>query len=51
TSWHSSLVGKFLIEKLARVPVEVDIGSEFRYRDPLVGGGDLMVAISQSGET
>ena len=51
TSWHAALVGKFLIEKLAKIPVEVDIGSEFRYRDPLVGPGDLLVAISQSGET
>jgi len=51
TSWHSALIGKFLLEKLARVPVEVDIGSEFRYRDPLINSGDLLVAISQSGET
>ena len=51
TSWHAALVGKFLIEKLAKIPVEVDIGSEFRYRDPMVGPGDLLVAISQSGET
>jgi glucosamine--fructose-6-phosphate aminotransferase (isomerizing) len=51
TSWHASLVGKFLIEKMARLPVEVDIGSEFRYRDPLVGEDCLTVVISQSGET
>ncbi len=51
TSWHAGLVGKFLIEKLARVPVEVDIASEFRYRDPLVGARTLTVVISQSGET
>ncbi len=51
TSWHAALVGKFLIEDLARVPVEVDIASEFRYRDPLVGPGTLTVGISQSGET
>ncbi len=51
TSWHAALVGKFWIEGLARVPAEVDLGSEFRYRDPLVGPGDLVVAISQSGET
>ncbi|MFH1057919.1 MAG: glutamine--fructose-6-phosphate transaminase (isomerizing) [Pseudomonadota bacterium] len=51
TSWHAALVGKFLMEGLARVPTEVDLGSEFRYRDPLVGPGDLVVAISQSGET
>ena len=51
TSWHAALCGKFLIEGIARVPVEVDLGSEFRYRDPLVGPGDLLVPISQSGET
>ncbi len=51
TSYHACLVGKFLIESLARVPVEVDLGSEFRYRDPLIGKGDLLVAVSQSGET
>ena len=51
TSWHAALVGKFWIEGLARIPAEVDLGSEFRYRDPLVGPGDLVVAISQSGET
>ncbi|MEW5911452.1 MAG: glutamine--fructose-6-phosphate transaminase (isomerizing) [Thermodesulfobacteriota bacterium] len=51
TSYHAALVGKFLAEGLARVPAEVDLGSEFRYRDPLVGPGDLVVAISQSGET
>ncbi|PLX85607.1 MAG: glutamine--fructose-6-phosphate transaminase (isomerizing) [Desulfuromonas sp.] len=51
TSWHAALVGKFLIEKLARVPVEVDIASEFRYRDPIVDASSLTVVISQSGET
>ncbi len=51
TSWHAGLVGKFLIEQLARLPVEVDLASEFRYRQPLVGGRDLVVPISQSGET
>jgi glucosamine--fructose-6-phosphate aminotransferase (isomerizing) len=51
TSWHAALCGKFLIEGIARVPVEVDLGSEFRYRDPLIGPEDLLVAISQSGET
>ena len=51
TSYHAALVGKFLVERLARLPVEVDLGSEFRYRDPLVQKGDLAVAISQSGET
>jgi glucosamine--fructose-6-phosphate aminotransferase (isomerizing) len=51
TSYHASLVGEFLIEALARIPVEVDLASEFRYRDPLVGPGDLVIAVSQSGET
>jgi glutamine---fructose-6-phosphate transaminase (isomerizing) len=51
TSWHAGLAGKFMIEKLARIPVEVDYGSEFRYRDPLVDAGTLTVVISQSGET
>jgi glucosamine--fructose-6-phosphate aminotransferase (isomerizing) len=51
TSFHAALVGKFLIEGLSRIPVEADIGSEFRYRNPVVGEGDLLVAISQSGET
>ena len=51
TSWHAALVGKFLIEELARIPVEVDYGSEYRYRDPIVSAGDLAVGISQSGET
>jgi glucosamine--fructose-6-phosphate aminotransferase (isomerizing) len=51
TSYHAALVGKFMIEELARIPAEVDLGSEFRYRDPLVGSQDLLVAISQSGET
>ncbi len=51
TSYHASLVGEFMIEALARLPVEVDLASEFRYRDPLVGPGDLVVAVSQSGET
>jgi glucosamine--fructose-6-phosphate aminotransferase (isomerizing) len=51
TSWHAGLVGKFLIEHLARIPAEVDYGSEFRYRDPLVAPGTVAVAISQSGET
>ena len=51
TSWHSALVGKFLLEELARIPVEVDYGSEFRYRDPLLDRRSLVVAISQSGET
>jgi glucosamine--fructose-6-phosphate aminotransferase (isomerizing) len=51
TSYHAGLVGKFLIEGYSRIPVEVDIGSEFRYRNPVIGEGDLLVAISQSGET
>src|SRR5436853_1053406 len=51
TSWHAALAGKFMIEKLARIPVEVDYGSEFRYRDPILGSDTLMVVISQSGET
>jgi glucosamine--fructose-6-phosphate aminotransferase (isomerizing) len=51
TSWHAALVGKFLIEELARIPVDVDYGSEFRYRDPLVDESVLAVGISQSGET
>jgi glutamine---fructose-6-phosphate transaminase (isomerizing) len=51
TSWHSALVGKFLIEELAHVPVEVDYGSEYRYRHPLVDAHTLAIAITQSGET
>ena len=51
TSWHAALVGKFLLEQVARVPTEVDYGSEFRYRTPLVGARTVAVAISQSGET
>ncbi len=51
TSWHAALVGKFLIERLATVPVEVDYGSEYRYRDPIVTPTTLTVVITQSGET
>jgi glucosamine--fructose-6-phosphate aminotransferase (isomerizing) len=51
TSWHAALVGKFLFEQVAGLPAEVDYGSEFRYRTPLVGPETLAVAISQSGET
>src|SRR5689334_3508013 len=51
TSWHAALAGKFMIERLARIPVEVDYGSEFRYRDPIVSRDTLTVVISQSGET
>src|SRR5437867_3656152 len=51
TSWHAGLVGKYLLEEMARTPVQVDISSEFRYRDPLVREDDLFITISQSGET
>ena len=51
TSYHAAMLGKFLIESRARLPVEVDVASEFRYRNPLINKGDLMVLISQSGET
>ncbi|MEX0995249.1 MAG: glutamine--fructose-6-phosphate transaminase (isomerizing) [Balneolaceae bacterium] len=51
TSWHSALVGEYLFEHLAKMPVEVEYASEFRYRDPLIGEGDVMLVISQSGET
>jgi glucosamine--fructose-6-phosphate aminotransferase (isomerizing) len=51
TSWHAALVGKFLIEDFARIPVEIDYGSEFRYRNPIVNENSLVIAISQSGET
>ncbi len=51
TSWHAGLVGKYLLEEMIRTPVQVDIASEFRYRDPLVRKEDLFITISQSGET
>ncbi len=51
TSWHAALAGKYFIERLARVPVEVDYGSEFRYRDPIISPHTLTIVISQSGET
>ena len=51
TSWHAGLVGKYLIEALAQVPVEVDYGSEYRYRDPIVAAKELAIVITQSGET
>lgn len=51
TAMHAGLVGKYVIEKLARVPVAVDVASEFRYRDPIIGKGDLVIVVSQSGET
>ena len=51
TSWHAGLIGKQLIETYCRIPVEVEYASEFRYRNPVVGKGDVVIAISQSGET
>ena len=51
TAWHAALVGKFLIEELARIPAEVDYGSEFRHRTPLLGPDSLLLLVSQSGET
>jgi glutamine---fructose-6-phosphate transaminase (isomerizing) len=51
TAYHAGLIGRYAIEHWARVPVEVDIASEYRYRDPLVGPDDLVIGISQSGET
>ncbi len=51
TSWHAALIGKYMIEELARVPVEVDIASEFRYRAPILGRKSLLISITQSGET
>jgi len=51
TSWHAGLVGEYLIEDLARIPVEVEYASEFRYRNPIINENDIVLAISQSGET
>jgi glucosamine--fructose-6-phosphate aminotransferase (isomerizing) len=51
TSYHAGLIGRYAIERWARVPVEMDVASEYRYRDPVVGSGDLVIGISQSGET
>jgi glucosamine--fructose-6-phosphate aminotransferase (isomerizing) len=51
TSWHAGLVGKYLIESLAQVPVEVDYGSEYRYRNPIISDNELAIVITQSGET
>ena len=51
TAYHAGMVGKYAIEKMARIPVEVDVASEFRYRDPFVDEKTLFIAISQSGET
>jgi len=51
TSWHAGLVGEYLFEDIARIPVEVEYASEFRYRNPVIGEDDIIIAISQSGET
>ena len=51
TSWHAALIGKHLIESFCRIPVEVEYASEFRYRDPVIDSSDVVIAISQSGET
>ena len=51
TSYHAGMIGRYAIEEWARVPVEIDIASEYRYRNPVVGPGDLVLGISQSGET
>ncbi|TFB08152.1 glutamine--fructose-6-phosphate transaminase (isomerizing) [Candidatus Atribacteria bacterium MT.SAG.1] len=51
TSWHSALIAKYLIENFAKIPVEVDYASEFRYRNPIIRKGDIVIGISQSGET
>ncbi|MFC1724215.1 glutamine--fructose-6-phosphate transaminase (isomerizing) [candidate division KSB1 bacterium] len=51
TSWHAGLVAEYIFENLARIPVEVEYASEFRYRDPVINKGDLVIAVSQSGET
>ncbi len=51
TSWHASLIGKYLIENFCRIPVEVEYASEFRYRNPVINPNDIVVAVSQSGET
>jgi len=51
TSYHAALIGKYMLEELVRIPVEVDIASEFRYRKPIISNGDLMIVITQSGET
>jgi glucosamine--fructose-6-phosphate aminotransferase (isomerizing) len=51
TSWHAGLVAEYMIETLCRIPVEVEYASEFRYRNPVIGPGDIIIAISQSGET
>ncbi len=51
TSWHAALVAEYIIEELCRIPVEVEYASEFRYRNPIIHKGDVIIAISQSGET
>src|SRR5438128_8419052 len=51
TSWHAGLVAEYIFEELCRVPVEVEYASEFRYRNPVVRKGDVIIAVSQSGET
>ncbi|PID26913.1 MAG: glutamine--fructose-6-phosphate transaminase (isomerizing) [Candidatus Cloacimonadota bacterium] len=51
TSWHSALIGEYMLEEYAKIPVEVEYGSEFRYRDPIIEEGNVVIAISQSGET
>lgn len=51
TSWHAGLIGEYLLEEFARIPVEVEYASEFRYRNPIIEKGDIVIAISQSGET
>jgi glucosamine--fructose-6-phosphate aminotransferase (isomerizing) len=51
TSWHAGLIAEYMIEELCRIPVEVEYASEFRYRNPVVGPGDVIIAVSQSGET
>jgi len=51
TSWHAALIGEYMIEEFARIPVEVEYASEFRYRDPIIEAGTFVIAISQSGET
>ncbi len=51
TSWHAGLIGEYLFEDLARIPVEVEYASELRYRNPVISEGDIVMAISQSGET
>lgn len=51
TSWHASLIGEHLIENICRIPVEVEYASEFRYRNPIIRPDDIVIAVSQSGET